>query len=477
MSGNCFGSQFVKQRGKGGLMPLMCACIAYVDDDQSIQSMLRLGADINAKDNNGLTPLMHLVINENCSTQAAKLLLDHSPRINTRVVDCAKKAENYEKLEQLFLEYGYIENKLINESEPIKLLKHETQQTSIDLALQSNQTDVLQTLLLDAVQGGDFNYEKSYKYSPLMVACRFVPEIIPQLIDAGADVNAIENRGYSVFHYACRYSKKSTINLLIENGADINAVDNDGLNGLYYASCRKNNIVATLLIDAGASINEYVDCDSSDEFEKHIDFYNFILNNFPENLENQINKELTTCRCVGIDQSKSGICFILKQKNLMFQFLLKNYPDLSTTKLICNMINKYTGLLSYACRKKPRIVPLLMQAGANIEEKNSSGATPLMKLFVDKREPSYRMVKYLINAGADATTTNGWGFTLLDYLEDHYESGIIGDNNYVKLKKILVKAGAVESKKCSASTSSSDKWSDYSFSKSSEESTEFSFSF
>ena len=93
--------------------------------------------------------------------------------------------------------------------------------------------------------------------------------IIKSLIDAGANVNAKDKHGQTVLHYAAseynpneydEYDEfkghnkhnKEIVKLLIDSGADVNAVDNDGKTALYMATKVGNDDNVKLLIDAGA---------------------------------------------------------------------------------------------------------------------------------------------------------------------------------------------------------------------------------
>ena len=55
------------------------------------------------------------------------------------------------------------------------------------------------------------------------------------LIQAGADVNAREDCGYTPLHCACASGDSAMVKLLIENGADVNAVNHDGQTPLHFA--------------------------------------------------------------------------------------------------------------------------------------------------------------------------------------------------------------------------------------------------
>lgn len=77
--------------------------------------------------------------------------------------------------------------------------------------------------------------------------------LLRMLVDAGADVNAINAAGYMPLHVAAMYARTKILRLLIELGADLNGRTRNGWTALHFL-CRNaltSNI--TLLIAAGAN--------------------------------------------------------------------------------------------------------------------------------------------------------------------------------------------------------------------------------
>ena len=62
-------------------------------------------------------------------------------------------------------------------------------------------------------------------------------QLVEELLDGGADLNAVDGKGVSVLHYAARYSlPEGVIRLLLQRGADLNAADNNDKTVLHYAA-------------------------------------------------------------------------------------------------------------------------------------------------------------------------------------------------------------------------------------------------
>ena len=82
---------------------------------------------------------------------------------------------------------------------------------------------------------------------------------IRSLIASGADVNLLDNEGWSALMFAVRYQNNvEIVKLLLENGADIYASNRYGSTPLLLASCYTGNpeILKTVLNSYGGSENE-----------------------------------------------------------------------------------------------------------------------------------------------------------------------------------------------------------------------------
>jgi ankyrin repeat protein len=59
---------------------------------------------------------------------------------------------------------------------------------------------------------------------------------LDMLLEAGADINAHSDRGYTALHYAASYGSHHTAKLLLERGADLNAQNKQGQTPLHLAA-------------------------------------------------------------------------------------------------------------------------------------------------------------------------------------------------------------------------------------------------
>ena len=88
--------------------------------------------------------------------------------------------------------------------------------------------------------GADVNAKNEYGWTPLMIAAiENTPEVLKVLIEAGADVNAKNKDGVTALMPAARNnSNPEVLKVLLEAGADAKAKNNEGQTALDYA--RKN---------------------------------------------------------------------------------------------------------------------------------------------------------------------------------------------------------------------------------------------
>ena len=79
-------------------------------------------------------------------------------------------------------------------------------------------------------------------------------EIVNILIEAGADVHAVNGYQSSPLHFASKYSSVPVVKVLLEAGADVNALNCSQSSPLHYAS-KRNPAVVRVLLEAGAKVN------------------------------------------------------------------------------------------------------------------------------------------------------------------------------------------------------------------------------
>ena len=84
--------------------------------------------------------------------------------------------------------------------------------------------------------------------TPLHVAAiQGKANIVQQLIEAGADINAPGEHGYTPLHEACAQGKIEVVELLLRNGADVAIENKDGNTPLELAEVLERRKIEDLL--------------------------------------------------------------------------------------------------------------------------------------------------------------------------------------------------------------------------------------
>lgn len=90
---------------------------------------------------------------------------------------------------------------------------------------------------------------------PVLAHTAGVPEIVRLLIEAGANIEVLDNDGKRPLHFAAEWGTVKTVKALLEAGADPNVCDANGLTPLHGAAEFDSTATVKVLIEAGADVN------------------------------------------------------------------------------------------------------------------------------------------------------------------------------------------------------------------------------
>ena len=165
-------------------------------DLAGVQALLDAGAEVNAKDENGWAPLHRAAYGGH--EEIAELLISEGADVN------AKDNSGY---------------------------------TPLDLAIRNERFETIDLL---RTHGGK-------TVTIFVVVTNGDLAGVQAHLDAGVEVNAKDNGGWTALHYAAWHGRKEIVELLISKGADVNAKDNSGYTPLDRSTKRKHTEIADLL--------------------------------------------------------------------------------------------------------------------------------------------------------------------------------------------------------------------------------------
>lgn len=185
------------------------------------ESFIAQGGDVN----NGPQPALHIAV-EGHSLEMAKLLLDAGAQINAQ-----------DEQGNTPLQFAFATGKL----EIAKLLisrgadVSKAPQTALRMAVKNGSVD-LAKLLIEA--GADINARDEEGNTPLhhaVAVSSWSTDLAKLLIEAGADINAPDKQGATPLHLAVATWYLEMAELLVSKGADVSAINQQGKSPLLIA--------------------------------------------------------------------------------------------------------------------------------------------------------------------------------------------------------------------------------------------------
>ena len=234
----------VNAKDKYGYTPLHHAALLY-GNLQTAELLIASGADVNANSHNGETPL-HSAAGYG-EGETVELLIAKGADINARndrgrtPLNYATRQVNWKTAELLAAKGADVN------------AKDKSGNTPLHYAALEGNSEIVKLLIS---KGADVNAKNNNERVPLhRPAFQGKWEIVDLLIANGADINANNKHGYNLLHWAASHENSEMVELLIAKGADVNVKNSDRETPLHRAADRANFKIAELLIAKGADVN------------------------------------------------------------------------------------------------------------------------------------------------------------------------------------------------------------------------------
>ncbi|MDD3673862.1 MAG: ankyrin repeat domain-containing protein [Synergistaceae bacterium] len=229
---------------------------------------------------------------------------------------------------------------------------------------------------------------------------------IKELVDAGADVNLRDSQKRSLLYYIINNEECHTIaGIFINAGADVNARDDFGKTPLHDAAESDDPEYMKMLIEAGA------DLEAADE-------------NGWTPLMTAAGKIHAECVRLLLDagadvhkmdwkDGQSSLLYSLKDRKIL-NMLIEAGLDINSKDSSGNTVLMQTLELRPYTTSGVESALMLIEAGVDVNAANNHGVTALMKL-VCSGLMNKEVIPVIIAAGADVNAKNNEGMTALHY--------------------------------------------------------------
>lgn len=234
----------INEKGFNQLTPLHFAIGGGNKD--IITYLLDKGADVNAKDSEGRTPLFFAVVVTG-KINLAKILIDKGADINS-------KDNNQKSLVVWAAERGFSEmaDYLLDMGAQLPSPEDDTSKELLKSAVEGGMIKIIDRMI---ASGSDFlQIDKDGNNLIHQAAAGGATAVIERLVKAGVKITDTNIYGWTPLHYAAQGGHKETAALLIENGVNLDARTVDGFTAYNLAEELNNRDVVELLKLKGAHL-------------------------------------------------------------------------------------------------------------------------------------------------------------------------------------------------------------------------------
>lgn len=263
---------------------------------------------------------------------------------------------------------------------------------------------------------------------------------IQKIIDAGYDVNTVDEKGRTVLFTLCARRKTDAIKILLKNGIDINLEDSLGKTVLNEAVSKSDSMMVRFLLDNGASINhknsENRTILQDVALEGNFRIFKALLAYNPDfNLKDSYGKTVLFDAVEGNDEK------ILAE-------VVKNIEDINITD-----DESKTVLFSAVLKKDVRLAEILITHGINVNQIDENGQNVLFNTVIPGKK-NIPIIRELVKRDIDLNVKDNHGNTVLDVIFEIFKLQKISPkeltgnfvyidpkDNYIQIITLLIASG------------------------------------
>ncbi len=393
--------------------------VSFADNPsyETIEILIKNGADVNIKNKEGYTPLHYA--SENKKSNEAIILIENGADVNAKT----SKGKS-----PLFMVFGLLYNFYDDVVEYSKANRIILKTCSVDKFARNKFRDIMLILQILLKKNVDLNGKDSEGLPCLS-------SIIFYINNLKSDYKVNKKKlNLDSFHKFLIKSLEEITEVLILEGANVNAKNNDGITPLFYAS---GNIVK-LLIEHGADIN------IKDNFGwTPISF--MIFNDRLESAQLLLDKGAdTTLNSKSNNENHCNSLYYAISSKQGGEFLLKN-----NIKVLYEINDDGNTALMFFCKREEEnveVIRFFIDQGVNLKVKNKDKKKALDLAKENNHIETFKILKKeLSNKGKIFLFILLFfivlGYSQYDFLKDKYEKRLI------KMEKYLTKLYVNEVKK------------------------------
>jgi ankyrin repeat protein len=456
---------------------------AYVGDAAKVKAFIEKGADINAKDLSGDTPLHYAAKSESAGKDIVELLITNGADVNAKnnegktPLDIALQRKR-EDIARLLVEKGAVFSDIHNavragNLEQVRAFLEEgvdvnakgtLDYTPLHRAVAEGHKEIAELLIS---RGADVNARNKWDVTPLHFVGNNIA-IAEILIAEGAELDAKNKFGYTPLHFALLDGYRDMVKFIVEKGADVNVLpdddgtpleyavwrndlemvklfvahggrfdlkDHDGWTALRYAAEQGNHDLVDFFVSKGAKVSDF-----------HVAAFKGDISRIKkftargEDIESKDESlDWTPLYCAVAGGQIEAVEFLLDKgacadvKTANGSTPLHKAADNGSVGIVellvsnsaevdAKDINARTPMHLAVSEGHREVVEVLLSKGADINAKNKNLQTPL---HLAARQGHRGAVELLLTNGADMNAKNKWGRTPLDIAVDRGHQEIV----------------------------------------------------